>query len=602
MKKHHLTLFLFLIFSNLWAESKLDLVLVDINKIGYSQTQHIKTAPGISFWVELGSELLLAVPDAQTLKLPPHTPKRQVIQDIDTDLLYFDIKGICHSHLHHDDDKANHGDDDSLFINTMYEIKVAQDNATKLSMLQRNECLLELNPNSTLLSQAENMNLETEKMSQDEAVVTMLSAVDQNRWLENVKFMSAHDRLYEAELTTVGNWLYEQFAALGLQTSRLASPNDYYAGFNVIAVKTGTTRPDDWYFVGAHMDSLNIDYITTRPGPGYAAPGAEDNASGCSGVLEIATVLANYETEATLIFACFAGHETNQLSVPGFDSWQSVNGSRQIVYDYRQAGDLDKIKAMFNMDMISYHNSLLGDYTALASTAHETVSQDLRNTLLAHAMLYTEISWQSLANFYASDHRNFSLFDIPAMMSSETTLRSYFGYHNHNDIWQNLDPYLAAQIIKANLATLATLASAITDENDVQQIVPAHSGLWYNELESGHGFTVLVLPGNRINVQWYAYDNAGNQAWLIGTGSFPENGSVATVDMAITRGGLFPPDFVSADVSTELWGQLTISFNGCHSGNISWQPTEDYAQYTSGELPVTRLAAVRNLADCGTVE
>ncbi len=602
IKKYHLTLFLLFAASNLCAKSVFDLVLVNINKIGYNQTQAIKTTAGVSFWVELGSELLLAVPDAQALKLPPHSQKRQVIKNIDTEQLYLDIKGICHNHLTDTDDKTDHDNNNSLFINRLYEIKLAPNTASKRNMLTRNECLMDLKPNHTLLSQAENMNLGTEKAEPDPNIVAIINEVDQTRWLDNVKFLSSHDRLYDEELAIVGNWLFNQFESLGLNTSKLSSPNNYYAGFNVIAVKQGTSRPDDWYFVGAHMDSLNIDYITTRPDAGYAAPGAEDNASGCSGVLELASVLANYETEATLIFACFAGHETNRLSVPGFDSWQSVNGSRQIVYDYRQAGDLDKIKGMFNMDMISYHNSVLGEYTGLASTAHETVSQELRNTFLSRAVQYTDISWQSLADFVASDHRNFSFFDIPAMMSSETSLRSYFGYHNHNDIWQNLDPYFASQIIKANLATLADLAGIVTTESAEPAIDSFHSGLWYNQAESGHGYTILVLPDNRINLQWYVYDNEGNQAWLIGTGSYEENSHQATVDMAITDNGFFPPNFDADEVSIALWGTLTIEFDGCHSGLATWQPTDDYKQYAAGSMPITRLASMQDLQACSEAQ
>ncbi len=579
----------------------MDLVLLNIDQSGYEHVNTLKHEAGADFWVELGAELLLGVEAADDLKLPTGTRKIQVIKKMDVDLLYLEVNGICHSHLNHAEDQKTDAKNSSLYIQDLYEIRQAQTLQAKQELLAHNSCFRDLTIDTRVVAQAANLQADHSKATADPSVVAMLNEVDQNRWLDQVKFLSSHNRLYKTQLEITGNWLFDQFENLGLNTTKLGSPTEFYVGFNVIGVKPGTTRADDWYVVGAHLDSFNNSYLRNAA-DGLAAPGAEDNASGCSGVLEMASVLANYESEATIIFACFAGHETNKLSFPINQSSHNItNGSVHMVDAYRQAGDFDKVKAMINMDMISFHNGL-GEYSGLVSTAHEAVSEELRSLFLEKAALYSDMPWSILPILAESDHNSFSRFGVPAIMTSETTLRQYSGYHNPGDIWQNLDPYLASQVIKTNLATIADLAGVITGESNDVPIVTAHTGLWYYEQESGHGFTVLVLPDNRINVQWYAYDNAGNQAWLIGTGSYPENGTQATVDMAITDGGLFPPNFVSEDVSTELWGQLTISFDGCHSGNISWQPDAAYNQYAAGSMPVTRLAAIEGLVDCDTAQ
>ena len=62
---------------------------------------------------------------------------------------------------------------------------------------------------------------------------------------------------------------------------------------HVVATLAGTTRPDDWYIVGGHYDS-----ISTNDG-NATAPGCEDNASGSAAVLEMARIFS-----ATKSFHC----------------------------------------------------------------------------------------------------------------------------------------------------------------------------------------------------------------------------------------------------------------------------------------------------------
>ncbi len=599
MKKIHLALSLLLglIITNASANNTQDLVLVNINQLGYEQTHTLKNLAGVSFWVELGAEMLLGTKAADDLTLPATTTKIQVMKSIDIDLLYLEVNGICHSHLKHTEDQQTDAKNSSLYIQDLYGIRLAASIQDKQDLLAHNSCFRDLTPDTTVVAQAANLKQDKNKSTADPNVIALLDQVDQTRWLDHVKFLSSHNRLYKNQLEITGNWLFDKFQNLGLSTTKLGSPTEYYVGFNVIGVKQGTTRPDDWYVVGAHLDSFNNNYLRNAA-DALAAPGAEDNASGCSGVLEMAEILSQYESEATIIFVCFAGHETNKLSFPISQSSHNItNGSVHMVDAYRQAGDFDKIKAMLNMDMISFHNGL-GEHSGLVSTAHEAVSLELRTNFLEKAALYSEIPWSILPILAESDHNSFSRFGVPAIMSSETTLRQYSGYHNSGDIWQNLDPYQASQVIKTNLATLADLAGVVTGESSGQPITSAHSGLWYNQAQSGHGYTVLVLPDNRINLQWYVYDNQGNQAWLIGTGTYEENSHQATVDMAITDNGFFPPNFDADEVSIALWGTLTIEFDGCHSGLATWQPTDDYSQYAAGSMPVTRLASMKDLTDC----
>ena len=74
--------------------------------------------------------------------------------------------------------------------------------------------------------------------------------------------------------------------------------------FNVYATKIGTTRPLEMYILGAHLDSFN------KNGNFADAPGADDDASGCASVLEMARVFANAQTAVSIRFALWNNEET----------------------------------------------------------------------------------------------------------------------------------------------------------------------------------------------------------------------------------------------------------------------------------------------------
>jgi len=76
---------------------------------------------------------------------------------------------------------------------------------------------------------------------------------------------------------------------------------------NVIGVREGTTRPDELVIIGGHYDTTSA----VLEGGGWCA-GADDNASGVAGALEVARVLAETDHERTLVVACW-DHEERGL-------------------------------------------------------------------------------------------------------------------------------------------------------------------------------------------------------------------------------------------------------------------------------------------------
>lgn len=104
---------------------------------------------------------------------------------------------------------------------------------------------------------------------------------------------------------------------------------------NVMAILKGTDVNDKRVFiVGGHLDSRNSD-----PNDSVGtAPGANDDASGVSAVLELSRVMSKQNFPATIIFVAFSGEE------------QGLNGSAFLAKKAKEQNW--EVVAMLNNDMI----------------------------------------------------------------------------------------------------------------------------------------------------------------------------------------------------------------------------------------------------------
>ena len=125
-------------------------------------------------------------------------------------------------------------------------------------------------------------------------------------------------------------------------------------------------------------------------------------------------------------------------------------------------------------------------------------------------------------------------------------------------------------------------------------IGPGISGNWFDPNESGHGFSIEVLPGNRMLAQWYVYAPEGGPVWIVASGAI--DGATATLQgyRKVGAGGRFPPNFESGQVQDQLWGTITFTFSDCNSGRVDWQSV--VAGYASGSIPIVRLTMPAGLA------
>ena len=140
----------------------------------------------------------------------------------------------------------------------------------------------------------------------DSTIVQMLAEVKESTVTENIDGLERFGSRYwnYSNREEVFKWVHDRFLETGI--TDIVVDSFLFNGTwqkNIIASIEGTTDPMAEIIVGAHLDSYSNDSMS--------APGADDNASGMSAVLELARVLvaANYHPNLTMRFIGFAAEE-----------------------------------------------------------------------------------------------------------------------------------------------------------------------------------------------------------------------------------------------------------------------------------------------------
>jgi hypothetical protein len=202
---------------------------------------------------------------------------------------------------------------------------------------------------------------------------------------------------------------------------------------NVVGELTGSgTGTRGVVVVTAHLDSVNL-----AGGPSAPAPGADDNASGSAGALEMARVLAGRGWRHDLRVILFGGEE------------QGLHGSRQYVAGL-PAAERSRIRAVLNLDMIGSLNTAAP--TVLLEGAPR--SAVLVNDLARAAATVTGLTVETSLDPFASDHVPFLDAGIPAVLTIEGADSANTAIHSERDVLATVTPELALEILRMDIAAL----------------------------------------------------------------------------------------------------------------------------------------------------
>jgi hypothetical protein len=195
---------------------------------------------------------------------------------------------------------------------------------------------------------------------------------------------------------------------------------------NVLAYLPGKT--DEYIIIGAHYDHLGYGSVDSlAPSQiGQIHPGADDNASGTAGVLELARLLASREGQLQrgILFADFAGEELGLL------------GSAEWVKEPTRP--IDKAVAMINMDMIG---RIKDEKVFIGGTGTGATFKTLLDEEKGKFPFHVEYS---ASGYAASDHTSFVGKKIPVLFFFSGL---HSDYHKPSDTWDKINAPDAAKLL-----------------------------------------------------------------------------------------------------------------------------------------------------------
>jgi len=269
------------------------------------------------------------------------------------------------------------------------------------------------------------------------ALDRLVGGVDADRWLAAATTLAGWNRWTRgSQILLARDWLAARFAELrGAEVWTESFPVTTATGWNVFARLPGTLEPDAWYLIGGHYDS-------TSQTPSVSAPGAEDNASGCAGVLEIARAVAETPTPRTLLFACYAGEE------------QGLYGSTDHAIELVATGGDAGFGGGLIFDMIGYD----GDATLDVLLETGPIGQGLIDLFSAASADYAGLVVSTSLNPFGSDHVPYLQRGLPALLAIENDWDVYPCYHDTCDLPANLSTAMGGGIVRMGAAGVGRLA------------------------------------------------------------------------------------------------------------------------------------------------
>lgn len=243
------------------------------------------------------------------------------------------------------------------------------------------------------------------------------------------------------------NQIAEEYLKQRLESYGLSTYMQYFdgGGGNVIATQSGYKFPQKQIIICAHFDNMPSSYI---------APGADDNGSGTSAVLEAARILSKFKTDYTIIYALWDKEE------------QGLLGSSYYAYQARARND--DIVAVINLDMIGWDSN--NDNIAEVHYRNYSTS-----TSIADRMNTVNNTYQiglNLIGVYpgttASDQASFWNNNYPAILLIEDydntngTKDFNYYYHSANDKIDFINKTYFEKCTKVAIGTLATYAGIQT--------------------------------------------------------------------------------------------------------------------------------------------
>ncbi len=287
-----------------------------------------------------------------------------------------------------------------------------------------------------------------------DTIQDLVDQVSETRLSEHISALE-FPRWTPGGLGLAAEYITEQLESFGYSVSE--QPVDYSE--NLIARLEGTVFPNRVFVVGAHFDTI------------ANTPGADDNASGVAGMLEVARILAGRNMPWTIEFVAFtleelglygSYHYVADALAQGKDIFGFVNfemigytcdtpGCQTPVWGIADCFDVDPA----GVTVGTYAGVLVNDASAgllaAAALATEQYVRDLE-TVMMQVAGSGECAGPGFNFTRRSDHVPFWEAGFPAIEFFGTyNFRNPY-YHTPNDLLETLDMTFCRRIVQTGLA------------------------------------------------------------------------------------------------------------------------------------------------------
>lgn len=413
---------------------------IPIKELSLEKLNQIKDNASLEWWVQTADNLLVKY--ARPL-VKNNLPTGTVLLKIDPTKKQLYFVKYTHQSFLNDLNKniiLKSGRKALLYSESenLLDIKNAQFNHIKISSFV---------PNTSLsISQKHYVPIHTSlSFSKKRTAKSLIKSLNNERWIKNIGHLNEFNRYTfsrtsfvrsENTIEDAENFIVEKFKSLGAKdiVKQEFTINSNKA-YNIIAKYKGSLKENKkTILLGAHFDSISES-------PSSSSPGAEDNASGTSGLIEMANVLNEHPPKHDVILIAFSGEE------------QGLVGSEHYVKSLTNV-EKENIKGVLTMDMIGYSKD--DNLECLIETSKE--NQFIVDDLLQSAKEYTSLKTPVTFDYWGSDHVSFIKNKIPAVLVIENDYDKYPAYHKTTDKVEYIHKKQGIETLKMLVGTLAKWA------------------------------------------------------------------------------------------------------------------------------------------------
>ncbi|MEW6117832.1 MAG: M28 family peptidase [Nitrospirota bacterium] len=258
-------------------------------------------------------------------------------------------------------------------------------------------------------------------------------------------------------LNKTADYIESRFLSLGLATERQPFIYNGRTYYNISAEVKGTAASAGGILViGAHYDTV------------ADTPGADDNASGVAGLLELARLTARNPLPRTVRFVAFTLEEPPTFMTSRMGSYVCAKSLREDNVD---------IYGMISLEMLGYYCDQKdcqyyplppfkwiypdrGNFIAFVSNiSSKAFTRKLKEAFKASSSLPVESlsAPSAIPGVDFSDHRSFWKFGYPALMITDTAFYRNPNYHSPGDVPSTLDFDRMAELVRGLYKALTQL-------------------------------------------------------------------------------------------------------------------------------------------------